>query len=97
MAEGETVDGDEGQEVSSQKAGESAEAQQDVVRSSEGSAATTPSFDLNIANPTGNIPHVYSESTLGVNEQETIENMLLIADEGSLVDGYEGVNETIGS
>ncbi|OIT35102.1 hypothetical protein A4A49_58178, partial [Nicotiana attenuata] len=96
MAEGETIDSDEGQEVSSQKVGEIPEAQQDVVRSSEGSAAPVPSFDLNIANPIGNVPLVSSDSTLGVNEQEAIENMLLIATEGGLVGGYEGINETIG-
>ncbi|XP_070045306.1 uncharacterized protein [Nicotiana tomentosiformis] len=46
---------------------------------------------------TGNIPLVSSESTLCLNEQEAIENMLLIAVEGSLVGGYEGESETIGS
>ncbi|XP_070055103.1 uncharacterized protein [Nicotiana tomentosiformis] len=45
----------------------------------------------------GNVPLASSESTLGVNEQEAIDNILLIAVEGGLVGGYEGVNETIGS
>ncbi|OIT08129.1 hypothetical protein A4A49_62902, partial [Nicotiana attenuata] len=97
IVEGETVDIDEGQEVSSRKVGESSGAQQDVVRSSEGSAVPVPSFDMNIANPTGSVPLVSYDSTLGVNEKEAIEKILLITAEGGLVRGYEGDNETIGS
>ncbi|OIT27292.1 hypothetical protein A4A49_65854, partial [Nicotiana attenuata] len=97
MAEGETVDGDEGQEVFSHKVGESFEAQQDMACSSEGSTAPTPSFDLNVATPTCNVPHASSDSILEVNEKEAIEYMLLIAVEGGLVGGYECDSETIGS
>ncbi|OIT39284.1 hypothetical protein A4A49_64020 [Nicotiana attenuata] len=85
MADDEIVDGEEGQEVSSQKVGESFETQQDVVCSGEVSIVPTPSFDLNIATPTCNIPPAYSDTLLGVNEREAIEaieNMLLISTEG---------------
>lgn len=97
IAEDETVDGDEGQEVSSQKVGKSSETQQDVVSSGEGPAVPAPSFDLNIATHTGNVLPTSSDSILAVNEKEAIENILLIVAEGGLVGGYKGDNETIGS
>ncbi|XP_070049093.1 uncharacterized protein [Nicotiana tomentosiformis] len=64
MAEGETVEEEENQEVSSLRLEESSE-QQAVVRTSDESAMTTPGLDLNVANPIGNTPHVPSEFTLG--------------------------------
>nr|XP_016497140.1 PREDICTED: uncharacterized protein LOC107815996 [Nicotiana tabacum]XP_016497141.1 PREDICTED: uncharacterized protein LOC107815996 [Nicotiana tabacum]XP_016497142.1 PREDICTED: uncharacterized protein LOC107815996 [Nicotiana tabacum]XP_016497143.1 PREDICTED: uncharacterized protein LOC107815996 [Nicotiana tabacum]XP_016497144.1 PREDICTED: uncharacterized protein LOC107815996 [Nicotiana tabacum]XP_016497145.1 PREDICTED: uncharacterized protein LOC107815996 [Nicotiana tabacum] len=57
----------------------------------------TPSLDLNTADPTGNIPFVPSEFTLGLKEQEAIENMLSIVVEGCLVGDYEGMSEHNGS
>ncbi|OIT04309.1 hypothetical protein A4A49_65178, partial [Nicotiana attenuata] len=87
MADDKIVYGEEGQEVSSQQIGEISEAQQDVVGSGEVSEVPTPSLDLNIATPAGNVPHVSSDSIMGVNEREAIENMLLITTEGGLLKG----------
>ncbi|XP_070049670.1 uncharacterized protein [Nicotiana tomentosiformis] len=90
MAEGDTVEGEKTQEVSSLQVEESTEAQQSVLRDYKESA---PSLDLNVANPTGNVS---PEFTLGLNEQEAIETTLLIAAEGVVVGGCEEVNETVG-
>ncbi|OIT33931.1 hypothetical protein A4A49_23295 [Nicotiana attenuata] len=97
MAEDETIDRDEVQEISRQKVGEIYETQQDAVGSGEVSAVPTPGFDVYIATSTCNVPHASSDSILGVNLKVAIENMLLIATEGGLVGGYECDDTTIGS
>lgn len=65
MAEDKIVDGEEGQEVSGQRVGEISTAQQDVVGIGEALEVPAPTFDLDIATPTGNIPHTSSDSILG--------------------------------
>ncbi|OIT07397.1 hypothetical protein A4A49_62944, partial [Nicotiana attenuata] len=93
-ADNEILDGEEGQKVSSQQVGEISVVQQDVVGSGEISKVPAQSFDLNIISLTGNVPPASSDSILGVNERETIENMLLIATERGLVGEYEYGNVT---
>ncbi|OIT33755.1 hypothetical protein A4A49_63694 [Nicotiana attenuata] len=97
MVDDETIDRDEGKEVSFRRLRKSLKPKQDVVSSGEVSLVPTPNFDLKIATPTGNVPPTSSGSILVVNEKEAIENMLLIATKGGLVGGYECDDETIGS
>ncbi|OIT27559.1 hypothetical protein A4A49_64945, partial [Nicotiana attenuata] len=98
MAGDEMLDGEEGQEVSSQQVGEVSTAQQDVAGSGEVSEVLAPSFDLNVVSPTGNATPASSDYTLlGVSEREAIENMLLIATDGGLVGEYECGDVTTGS
>ncbi|XP_019250915.1 PREDICTED: uncharacterized protein LOC109229820 [Nicotiana attenuata] len=76
---------------------QSKQAANNIASCGEGSVVPAPSLNLNIATPTANVLYASSDSVLEVNEKEAIENMLLIAAEGGLVDVYEGDNETIGS
>ncbi|OIT05349.1 hypothetical protein A4A49_65162, partial [Nicotiana attenuata] len=97
MVDDEIVDGEEGQEVSSQQVGEISAAQQDIAGSGEVSEVPTQNFDLNIVSLTGNDPLASSDSILGVNKKEAIENMQLMDTKGELIGEYECGNVTAGS
>ncbi|OIT19763.1 hypothetical protein A4A49_40196 [Nicotiana attenuata] len=84
MVEEDTVEEEENQEISS-------------LPVEENSAMSTPGIDLNAVNYIDNAFSMPSKCTLELQEQKTIENILSIATEGSLVGGYEGMYETNGS
>ncbi|XP_070048843.1 uncharacterized protein [Nicotiana tomentosiformis] len=96
MVEAYTVAEKDNQEIFSRPVKECSEMQR-VGCNSDESAKTTPGLNLNVAESTGNALLMSSEFTLGLQEQEAIENMLSIAAEVCVVDEYESVSETNGS
>nr|XP_016448703.1 PREDICTED: inner centromere protein-like [Nicotiana tabacum] len=89
MVEADTVAKKDNQEISSRPVEECSE-MQGVSYNSDESAKTTLGLDLNLAESTSNALLMSSEFTLGLQEQEAIENMLSIAAEGCVVDSTTG-------